>query len=276
VNGFTAALLASTAAAVLSVSFAPGDGLVPVEPALAQGAGCKPAGLSTSDVDYRGGAGAAGQEQTPQCDKPKAEQEPDDGSEAPAPEALQAPTAPKLGKTLQVAPERGTVRVKLPGATESVPLEQAASVPFGSVLDTRAGAVLLSAAASADGGIQRAIFHGARFAVSQPFNRAMTTLRLRGAPVCATPASVFALAYVPFAGISVTTAGPTLWGRGKGRFRTRGRHGAGTVRGTAWMTADTCSGTLVRVRRGVVDVRDFARGRTVAVRTGAQYLARRP
>ncbi len=66
----------------------------------------------------------------------------------------------------------------------------------------------------------------------------------------------------------------SLWARGKGRFRTRGRHGAATVRGTVWLTQDRCDGTLVRVRRGVVDVRDFGRRKTVAVRAGHSYLAR--
>ena len=49
-----------------------------------------------------------------------------------------------------------------------------------------------------------------------------------------------------------------LWGDGKGRFRTKGRHGAATVAGTKWLTEDRCNGTLVRVKRGVVAVRDFA------------------
>ena len=59
-----------------------------------------------------------------------------------------------------------------------------------------------------------------------------------------------------------------LWGDGKGRFRTKGRHGAATVRGTKWLTQDTCSGTLVRVKRGTVTVRDFAKKKTVVVKKG--------
>jgi len=47
------------------------------------------------------------------------------------------------------------------------------------------------------------------------------------------------------------------------------------VRGTIWFTQDRCDGTLVRVRRGVVAVRDHARGRKVLVRAGHSYLARR-
>jgi hypothetical protein len=60
----------------------------------------------------------------------------------------------------------------------------------------------------------------------------------------------------------------------RGRFRTRGRHSAATVRGTAWLTADRCDGTLTKVARGRVAVRDFRRKRTVLVRAGKSYLAR--
>jgi hypothetical protein len=64
-----------------------------------------------------------------------------------------------------------------------------------------------------------------------------------------------------------------LWGTAKGRFRTRGRYAAATVRGTRWLTTDRCDGTLTTVKQGVVEVRDFTRARTVQVRAGKSYLA---
>jgi hypothetical protein len=72
-----------------------------------------------------------------------------------------------------------------------------------------------------------------------------------------------------------TTAVDTLWGKGPGQFRTKGRYAAATVRGTWWLTQDRCDGTLVRVRQGIVEVRDLVRKRTVLVRTGKSYLARK-
>jgi hypothetical protein len=48
------------------------------------------------------------------------------------------------------------------------------------------------------------------------------------------------------------------------------------VRGTRWVVIDRCDGTLTRVVRGVVAVRDFRRKTTVLVRAGHQYLARAP
>lgn len=64
-----------------------------------------------------------------------------------------------------------------------------------------------------------------------------------------------------------------LWGKGKGSFRTRGRYAAATVRGTRWLSSDRCDGTLTTVTQGVVEVRDFTRGRTVRVPAGKSYLA---
>ena len=65
-----------------------------------------------------------------------------------------------------------------------------------------------------------------------------------------------------------------LWGRGKGKFRTRGRYAAATVRGTQWRTIDRCDGTLIRVKRGTVIVRDVRRKRAVSVRASQEYLVK--
>jgi hypothetical protein len=67
-----------------------------------------------------------------------------------------------------------------------------------------------------------------------------------------------------------------LWAKGKGRFRTRGRYAAATVRGTGWLTADRCDGTLTKVTQGTVQVADLPRRKTVLVRAGNSYLAKKP
>jgi ferric-dicitrate binding protein FerR (iron transport regulator) len=64
-----------------------------------------------------------------------------------------------------------------------------------------------------------------------------------------------------------------LWGSGKGKFRTDGKYSSATVRGTIWLVADRCDGTLTKVRRGVVSVRDIKRKKTVKVKAGHSYLA---
>ena len=65
-----------------------------------------------------------------------------------------------------------------------------------------------------------------------------------------------------------------LWGDGKGKFRTKGKYSAATVRGTKWLTQDTCAGTLTRVTQGVVSVRDNVRGKTLTLRAGKRYTAK--
>jgi hypothetical protein len=41
-----------------------------------------------------------------------------------------------------------------------------------------------------------------------------------------------------------------------------------------WLTADRCDGTVTRVTRGRVAVRDFRRKRTILLRAGKSYLAK--
>jgi hypothetical protein len=68
-----------------------------------------------------------------------------------------------------------------------------------------------------------------------------------------------------------------LWSRDKGgRFRTHGRNSVATVRGTSWITTDTCAGTRTTVQHGAVAVRDKHRTKTILVRAGHSYLARSP
>jgi PKD repeat protein len=65
----------------------------------------------------------------------------------------------------------------------------------------------------------------------------------------------------------------SLWGDGKGKFQTKGRFSSATVRGTKWLTADQCDGTLTQVARGVVEVKDVKLKKTVSVKAGKSYFA---
>jgi hypothetical protein len=65
----------------------------------------------------------------------------------------------------------------------------------------------------------------------------------------------------------------SLWGNGKGKYRTTGRYSSATVSGTKWLVQDVCGGTLTVVTRGVVVVRDFTKKKTVRVSAGHRYLA---
>ena len=198
---------------------------------------------------------------------------------------LPHPGKPKQGETINVDPGKGKgkgkvkVNVKLPGASDSVPLEQGASVPVGSVVDARHGEVTVNTAPREDGAKQWATFSGASFQVLQSKTGQVTTdIRLRGGSFAScgrsSPgSSIFGRVFA--SRNSGSRKVRSLWGHGKGHFRTSGRNGAATVRGTIWLTQDRCDGTLVRVRRGLVGVRDFKKHKTVAVPAGHSYLARR-
>jgi hypothetical protein len=62
----------------------------------------------------------------------------------------------------------------------------------------------------------------------------------------------------------------------RGRFSTRGRYSAATVRGTVWTVSDRCDGTLTHDITDSVSVTDFARHKTVVLHAGQSYLAKAP
>jgi len=192
----------------------------------------------------------------------------------PAADEPSPPAPPVAGKRVNAAPVRGKVRVKLPGADRYVELDGLSSLPVGTLVDTTSGAVRITSAADLRGSSQAATFARGAFRVRQRRSRRpVTDLVLHGGDFSSCKRHAAARRSAA-AGVSRRRARRGLWGRGHGRFRTRGRHGTATVRGTIWFTGDRCAGTLVRVRRGVVAVRDLARGRRVIVRSGRSYLAR--
>jgi len=195
---------------------------------------------------------------------------------APAPAAAAAPT---LGQTVGIAPVNGAVTVKVPGAATYTPLGGGATVPVGAVLDTRKGTVQLTTAVEG-GATQTATFHSGVFEVRQPANgRGLTDIVLRGPALSCTRVGRSAKVTARAAAVQSTKRRKRkrqLWARDNGgRFRTHGKNSVATVRGTSWVTTDTCAGTRTTVREGAVSVRDTHRHRTVVVRAGKSYLARR-
>jgi CSLREA domain-containing protein len=168
---------------------------------------------------------------------------------------------PVAGETVNVSRARGTVKIKLPGSDEFFELEDGQQVPVGSTFDTSKGRVNLQAAGS-----QRAWFYQGVFKLGQTKGaKPLSTLRLTGRLSCGGGT----------ANAAAKRKKRRLWGDGKGRFRTQGEFSSATVRGTRWLVEDRCNGTLTRVTKGRVAVRDFARKRTVIVRAGKSYLAKR-
>jgi hypothetical protein len=187
----------------------------------------------------------------------------------PPPPALPQPSpqepAPEFKTTVVVDELSGTVRVRLKGSSRFAALDDVRDIPMGSEIDARKGTVELVSVAKDGGAPQTARFFDGIFKVTQ--SGAVTVLTLTEKLSCRPARGAAAAAR------KVTKR--RLWGDGKGRFRTKGKHSAATVVGTKWLVEDRCESTLTRVLRGKVSVRDFVKKRTVSVRAGGRYTARR-
>ena len=188
--------------------------------------------------------------------------------------ALPPAVPPVLAATVTVGGVKGRPLVQLPGTTRFVPLTSATTVPVGAVVDATRGHVKLTSVRDRSGKLQSGTFWGGVFRVRQSRRDAYTELVLAGTLAdCASGRRG--------KGVQASRArrrwSRRLWGRDRGgRFRTRGRHGTATVRGTRWLTEDRCDGTLFKVTEGKIDVRDHKKRKTVRLKRGGSYLAAAP
>ena len=191
------------------------------------------------------------------------------------PGAVEHPEHTTFGATVAAQPNAGTVSVQVPGSDDFVVLTEGAPIPVGSYVDASAGLIEIGAEAGPGGAEQNAVVTGSVFRVGQMEDGA-TVLALKGGDFSNCDdddgAGVRARGAAKRKRSGDVARG--IWAAGKGRFRTKGRHGAATVRGTRWATVDRCHSTTVKVFEGIVDVADFGLGRTVAVGAGERYVAR--
>jgi hypothetical protein len=174
---------------------------------------------------------------------------------------------PVPGKKVNLKLLSGIVFYKPPGSRKFLKLTDDVQVPVGTTLDTLKGRVSITASSDLKGGTNKSWFYSGVFKVTQALAaKPVTELRL-SQPISCTGKKASAAAKKPKT--------RKLWGDGSGSFRTRGSFSSATVRGTKWLVIDRCDGTLTRVVRGVVTVRDFVKRKTVIVRAGKQYLARK-
>jgi hypothetical protein len=195
--------------------------------------------------------------------------------------AAKALPPPRFGHTLDIGLVSGRVIVTPPGKQPFELGVQDQNIPIGSLLDTTRGRVDLRAApppapttgTARAAKVEDAEFFKGKFTVRQPAGARVTQIRLAGGnpSVCSEsakpPAQRRALSHRVLR---------LLGASGHGKFQTRGRYAAATVRGTIWTTTDYCDGTRVSVQRGVVAVQDFVRHTTVTVTAGHSYFAKAP
>ena len=172
---------------------------------------------------------------------------------------------PVPGKTFDARVVSGDVFIKYPPGTGPraatkppkgfVPLKGAANIPMGAQLDTSHGRVAVTSAADTAGAkTQTADFYDGIFQVKQAVPKKkptkpaalITDLVMKGEPSrseCA-PLKGAASAAAAKKKRGAKSVLGSLWGNGKGKFRTSGKYSSATVRGTIWLTQDRCDGTL--------------------------------
>lgn len=207
-----------------------------------------------------------------------------------------APPSPSLGRTFNIKPVSGVVLVAING--QFVPLTQLRRIPQNAVINALHGALQLitasgSGPAARDAAAKRGKQHegtvktqtgrfgGAIFKIQQTkrgANKGLVTLSLVEGAFKGAPGYGTCKAHNADEATAARTSKTLqlLRASAKGRFRTRGRYAAATVRGTKWTIADLCDATLTRDITHSVAVTDFVRHKTIVLHAGQHYLARAP
>jgi hypothetical protein len=173
---------------------------------------------------------------------------------------------PTTAKFVDVAVVSGTVLIQIPGSSKFVQLRTGDVIPVGSIVDATRGRVRVTIALP-NGKLQSSDFFQGILKVTQA-RSGLATMTLRGGSFgkCGRSAAVRSA--------KSKKVVRQLWGSGEGRFQTKGRYAAATIRGTTWDTIDRCDGTLIKVTQGSVVVRDLKTKRNIVVKKGQSYLAR--
>ena len=172
---------------------------------------------------------------------------------------------PTTAKFVDASLVSGTVLIQVPGSTKFVQLRKGDVIPVGSIVDATKGRVRITIALP-NGTLQSSDFFQGIFKVTQA-KAGLATMVLRGGSFgkCGRSAAVRSA--------KSKKVIRQLWGAGSGKFATKGRFAAASIRGTTWDTIDRCDGTLVKVTQGSVLVRDLKKKRNIVVKKGRSYLA---
>lgn len=203
-------------------------------------------------------------------------------SELVSPLALAPVPPPKLGKTGNVAPVRGSVSVELPKSKVFVALSTLTQVPLGATIEATHGTVSVTAA-EPGGKTETGQFFGGRFVLTQEKNGTVVAV-LSGGNFSVCPTARERAHKAAAAGIggraheaaSGKHSVRKLWANAHGKFSTRGNYAAGAVQGTEWLTDDLCEGTLIKVTRDKVAVKNLVNHKHLVVKQGHHYLAKAP
>jgi hypothetical protein len=183
--------------------------------------------------------------------------------------------APVTSRSLALSPTTGTAFVRPRATSTAVRVREPDLVANGSVFDTERGGLAISVAQA--GQVRTTTLTQGRVTITQQAGRNPITNVKLVAPLTGCPTARRA-GIVTFAKASQRKRKGRrerrVVARGNGRFRTDGRYGSATVRGTEWQTVDTCKATSVRVFSGVVSVFDRVRAKRRDVRAGQRVVIR--
>jgi hypothetical protein len=210
--------------------------------------------------------------------------------------AAQAPPPPVLGQSENLTPVSGTVFFRT-SSGQFIPLTGATQIQNGTLIDALRGTLAITTALPGSGGAhdaaakngkkgkktkktktQSGTFGGAIFKLTQA-RSGLATLRLVEGAYQGAPSFASCKAHKAGEASSAALSSKTLQllhASAHGKFSTRGKYAAATVRGTRWTVADRCDGTLTRDITDSVAVTDFVRHKTIILHAGQRYLARRP
>jgi hypothetical protein len=190
--------------------------------------------------------------------------------------------AAQHGISVLVKPVGGSVKVKKPGQRDFDDLKKLEKIPVESVVDTREGRVEVTAATGDLGDTTAdtsAVFYDGLISLQQSrahdapaIAKLVEDLGCKNGKVGGARAGK---AGEPVATVSRKRRRRRIWGSGSGNYSTSGSGGTGSVRGTTWLTKDTCRGTFFKVTEGLgISVLDFDLGQTVELGPGQSYFAR--
>ena len=188
---------------------------------------------------------------------------------------------PRHGISVLAQRAQGSIRVKTPGKRGFKNLKKVESIPVNSVVDTRGGRVEVTAATGNFGDTNPdnsvAFYDGVIRLKQARSQNARANANLVGKLNCPRGTAGGAKAQKSSGPIATTSRRRRrrVWGSGSGNYSTSGQGGTGSVRGTTWLTRDTCHGTFFKVTNGIgIDVFDFDLNRHVELGPGQSYFAR--
>ena len=157
--------------------------------------------------------------------------------------AVAAPQ-PELGRIAVLSADSGTVFVKERGESGFDRLSRKPTeVRMPATVDARRGDARVRTARGGGRPDNTGVFWEGAFVLRQSSGpRGETELKLTGGD---------ARACAP--GDDPAAVQRALWGKGNGNYKSKGKHGSGSSRGTKWLTEDRCDGTRIAVDDGLVE-----------------------